>query len=122
MLQEVLALGKNLGRQLIKRAAVYTLFARRCLLSLSGASPFWADVLEGRVVSVADGDTSTLLDSNRQHHRIRLAGIDAPEKVQPFGQRSKQHLSELAFGKDGKADCHKIDRYDRGVCTVFVNG
>ena len=59
----------------------------------------WAETFEGRVVSVADGDTITLLDSNRQQHRIRLAGIDAPEKAQPFGQRSKQHLSELAFGR-----------------------
>jgi hypothetical protein len=55
-------------------------------------------------------------------HKIRLAGIDAPEKAQPFGQRSKQHLAEFAFGKDAKADCYKVDRYDRDVCTVYVNG
>jgi hypothetical protein len=61
-----------------------------------------ANVLEGRVVAVAYGDTITLLDGNRQQHRIRLAWIDAPEKAQPFSQRSKQHLSELAFGKDAK--------------------
>ena len=82
----------------------------------------WADVLEGRVVGVADGDTLTLLDSNRQQHRIRLAGIDAPEKAQPFGQRSKQRLSDLAFEKEAKANSYKVDRYDRDVCTVFVNG
>ena len=78
----------------------------------------WADALEGWIVGVADGDTITLLDNNRQQHKIRLAGIDAPEKAQPFGQRSKQHLAELAFGKDAKADCYKVDRYDRDV----VNG
>ena len=82
----------------------------------------WADVLEGRVVAVADGDTITLLDSNRQQHKIRLGGIDAPEKAQPFGQRSKQHLSELTFGKEARADCYKIDRYDRDVCIVYVDG
>ncbi len=81
----------------------------------------WAEVLEGRVVGIADGDTLTLLDGNRQQHRIRLAGIDAPEKGQPFGQRSKQHLAELVFGKDAKADCYKIDRYGRDVCAVYVN-
>ncbi len=86
------------------------------------SSTAWADVLEGRVVGVADGDTITLLDSNRQQHRIRLAGIDAPEKKQPFGQRSKQHLADLAFGKDAKADCYKIDRYGRDVCNVYVSG
>ena len=72
-------------------------------------------------MSVADGDTITLLDSNRQQHKIRLAGIDAPEKAQPFGQRSKQHLADLAFGKDAKADSYKGGRYDRDVCTVYVN-
>jgi len=70
-------------------------------------------ILEGRVASVADGVTITLLASNRQQHKIRLAGIDAPERAQPFALRSKQHLSERAFGKDANADCYKIDRYDR---------
>ncbi len=51
-----------------------------------------------------------------------LAGIDAPEKGQPFGQRSKQHLAKLALGKEAKADCHKVDRYGRDVCNVYVNG
>jgi len=41
-----------------------------------------AEVIQGRVVTVADGDTITLLDGNQQQHRIRLAGIDAPEKAQ----------------------------------------
>ena len=82
----------------------------------------WAEIVEGRVVGVADGDTIALLDSNRQQHRIRLAGIDAPEKVQPFGQRSKQRLSDLAFEKAAKANCYKVDRYGRDVCIVFVNG
>ena len=91
------------------------------LLAVSSLTA-WADVLEGRVVGIADGDTLTLLDANRQQHRIRLAGIDAPEKGQPFGQRSKQHLADLAFGKDAMADCYKTDRYGRDVCNVYVNG
>jgi endonuclease YncB( thermonuclease family) len=82
----------------------------------------WADLLEGLVTGVADGDTITLLDGNHQQHRIRIGGIDAPEKGQPFGQRSKQHMAELAFGKEAKADCYKVDRYGRDLCTVFVNG
>jgi endonuclease YncB( thermonuclease family) len=48
------------------------------------------------VVAVADGDTLTILDAGRQQRRIRLAEIDAPEKRQPFGQRSKQSLSIFA--------------------------
>jgi endonuclease YncB( thermonuclease family) len=49
-----------------------------------------ADTISGRVVGVADGDTLTVLDASKQQHKIRLDGIDAPEKAQPFGQRSKQ--------------------------------
>jgi endonuclease YncB( thermonuclease family) len=51
--------------------------------------------LHGRVVSIADGDTLTVLDVDNQQHIIRLDGIDAPVKAQPFGNVSKRHLSEL---------------------------
>lgn len=53
----------------------------------------------GRVVGISDGDTITVLDSSNTQHKVRLAGIDAPEKGQAFGQRSKEHLSDLVFGK-----------------------
>ena len=51
---------------------------------------------------------------------MRLAGIDAPEKAQAFGERSKQNLSQLVFDKDVRADCYKRDRYGRDVCRVWV--
>jgi len=92
------------------------------LLLALGSFAAWADVLEGRVIGVADGDTITLLDSNHQQHRIRIGGIDAPEKGQPFGTRSKMNLSNLAFGRDARADCYKVDRYRRDVCTIYVHG
>jgi endonuclease YncB( thermonuclease family) len=79
-----------------------------------------AETLSGRVVGVHDGDTITVLDAQKRQHRIRLAQIDAPEKRQPFGERSKQSLSELVFGKQVTADCPTTDRYGRQVCTVFV--
>lgn len=78
--------------------------------------------LDGRVVGVHDGDTLTLLDSERREHRIRLAGIDAPEDRQRYGQAAKRALSDLAFGKQASADCPKTDRYGRRVCNVSVNG
>src|SRR5215813_9522616 len=78
----------------------------------------WA--LEGRVVGISDGDTITVLDSTKAQHKVRLAGIDAPEKAQAFGERSKQNLSALVFGKDVRADCNKRDRYGRDVCRVWV--
>src|SRR5262245_23816661 len=91
-------------------------------LALCLAPAAWADVLSGKIVSVADGDTVTLLDGDNQQHRIRLAGIDAPEAHQAHGQRSRQHLAELTYRKEAKADCYKRDRYGRSVCTVYVDG
>jgi endonuclease YncB( thermonuclease family) len=79
-----------------------------------------ADQLDGRVVSVADGDTVTVLDANQKQHKIRLQGIDAPEKAQPFGERSKQNLSRMVFGKDVRVDFEKRDRYKRIVGKVWV--
>ena len=70
-----------------------------------------AGELRGRVVAVADGDTLTILDAGRQQHRIRLAEIDAPEKRQSFGQRSKQSLSDLCYGRDAAIR--------RGMAWVF---
>ena len=58
-----------------------------------------AVTIKGRVVGVADGDTVTVLDNGKVQHKIRLAGIDAPERTQDFGNRSKQSLSDLVFAK-----------------------
>jgi endonuclease YncB( thermonuclease family) len=79
-----------------------------------------AETLTGRVVGVADGDTITLLDANHQQHRIRLQGIDAPEKAQPFGQRSKESLSAMVFNKDVRVEWAKRDKYKRIVGKVWV--
>ena len=79
-----------------------------------------AEVLTGRVVSVSDGDTLTVLDNDKQQHRIRLYGIDAPEKAQPYGQRSKEHLSRLTYAKDVRVDWKKRDRFGRIVGKVWV--
>jgi endonuclease YncB( thermonuclease family) len=78
--------------------------------------------LAGRVVGVSDGDTITVLDYNKQQHKIRLAGIDAPEAHQPFGQKAKASLSALVFDRQVSADCGKVDRYRREVCKVIVDG
>ena len=81
-----------------------------------------ADTLSGRIVGISDGDTLTLLDRDNVPHKIRLAGIDAPEKAQDFGQKSTTHLSGLAYGQTATADCRKIDRYGRDICVVDVGG
>lgn len=80
----------------------------------------WAEALEGRVVRVTDGDTITVLDARKVQHRIRLAGIDAPEKKQAFGTRAKENLSYLVFGKTVRVDGRKKDQYGRLVGKVLV--
>lgn len=79
-----------------------------------------ADTLTGRVVSITDGDTITVLDATNNQHKIRLAGIDAPEKKQPFGDASRQHLAQLAFGKAVLVVHNKKDRYGRTVGKVMA--
>jgi endonuclease YncB( thermonuclease family) len=81
-----------------------------------------AATITGRVVAVADGDTVTVLDGNNTQHKIRLAGIDAPEKKQPYGQRSKQSLSDLVFDKQVNVETDKTDKYGREVGKILVNG
>jgi endonuclease YncB( thermonuclease family) len=74
-----------------------------------------------RVVAVHDGDTLTVLVSNRQV-RVRLIEIDAPELGQPFGMRSKQSLAELCFGKQAHLDARSNDRYGRTLAHVMCAG
>lgn len=81
-----------------------------------------AETITGRVVGVADGDTLTVLDGDKVQHKIRLSGIDAPEKAQPFGNRSKESLSGLAFDKQVTVETGKRDRYGREIGKVLVNG
>ena len=81
-----------------------------------------ADTYTGKVVGVSDGDTITVLDSSNTQHRVRLAGIDAPEKSQAFGQRSKENLSGLVFGRSVIIDTQKNDRYGREIGKVILSG
>ena len=82
----------------------------------------WADILTGRVVGVTDGDTITVLDGSNTQHKIRLGGIDAPEKKQAFGNVSKKSLSDLVYDKRVDVDWYKHDRYGRIVGKVMVDG
>lgn len=81
-----------------------------------------AYALEGKVVGVTDGDTLAILDVTKSQHRIRLAEIDAPESKQAFGQRAKQALSKLCFGKHAEVRNTSADRYQRVVGTVYCDG
>lgn len=87
------------------------------LIALTGH----AGTLEGRIIGISDGDTVTLLDTENTQHKIRLAGIDAPEKMQAFGMRSKESLSNLIFGKSVRIETGKIDRYGRTIGKILIN-
>ena len=78
-----------------------------------------AQSFEGRVVGVADGDTITVLTEGNKQVKVRLAEIDAPEKAQPFGQKSKQYLSDMVFNKQVRIDQQDLDQYDRIVGRVY---
>lgn len=81
-----------------------------------------AETVTDRVVGVADGDTLTVLDVDKVPHKIRLAGIDAPEKKQPFGNRSKESLSELTYDKTVTIETDKRDKYGRQVVRCWLMG
>jgi len=81
----------------------------------TGAAPEF----HGRVVGVADGDTITVLHDGRAE-KIRLYGIDAPEKGQAFGQRAKEFTAELAFGITVTVRVRDHDRYGRTVAEVVL--
>jgi endonuclease YncB( thermonuclease family) len=85
------------------------LLALTCLLS--------ADSLTGNVVKVTDGDTITVLVDNQQV-KVRLSEIDAPEHGQDYGEKSKDALADLIFGKEVRVVTHGKDRYGRTIGHV----
>ncbi len=81
-----------------------------------------ADTLSGKVVKITDGDTLYILDANYQRHKIRLAGIDAPERKQAYGLASRKHLASIVAGQQVRVEYQKRDRYSGIVGKVRVNG
>jgi endonuclease YncB( thermonuclease family) len=90
------------------------------LLSVSAV----ADTLFGKVVGISDGDTITVLITSDEHKRpikVRLAEIDAPEKKQPFGNASKQALSDLIYGRAVEVETGGGMSYGRYVAQVYLD-
>ena len=80
-----------------------------------------ADVLDGTVVGISDGDTITVLDKTRKEHKVRLMGIDAPEKSQAFGSEAKQTLSNYIYKKEVTVEYKKYDKFKRIVGKVTMD-
>lgn len=86
-------------------------------------APSWvhAQPLECLTVGISDGDTIKVRCGEQGSYEqltVRFGGIDAPEQKQPFGQSSKQALSDLIYMKTVQLDCYKTDRYRRNICNV----
>lgn len=77
--------------------------------------------LTGRVVRIIDGDTVVVLTKSERTVRVRLAGIDAPEKGQPFGQRARQYLTSRVAGRVVEVAGDSRDRYDRILGTLWAD-
>jgi len=83
----------------------------------------FASALICLVVGVSDGAPLTAQCGKLGQYeqvKVRLQGIDAPERKQPVGERARQALAELTFQKEAELRCTKTDRYKRQVCTVWV--
>ena len=81
-----------------------------------------AETLLGKVIHVQDGDSITVLDETHTQHKIRLSGIDAPERRQAFGNVAKESLAEQVAGQSVAVEWDKVDRYGRKVGKVLLGG
>ena len=82
--------------------------------------PLLAVAQEVKVISITDGDTVKVLTQDKQQIKVRLAEIDTPERMQPYGKKAKQALSSMVFGKTVDLHTVTIDRYGRTVGHLFV--
>jgi endonuclease YncB( thermonuclease family) len=76
----------------------------------------------GLVVAISDGDTITLLTEDKRQIKIRLVGIDTPEKKQAFGTKARDHLASRIFKHDVEVDLRKQDQYGRHLGVIYIGG
>ena len=76
----------------------------------------------GLVVAISDGDTITLLTEDKRQIKIRLVGLDTPEKKQAFGTKARDHLASRIFKQDVEVDLRKKDQYGRHLGVIYLGG
>ena len=79
-----------------------------------------AKVITGKVVKIVDGDTFTLLVNGDEQVKVRIDGIDAPEKGQAYSKSAKAYLSSMIWGVPVTINVKKTDRYGRSIAKVFT--
>lgn len=89
------------------------------VLLCTGCADTSSDAAFARVVNIADGDTFTMLEPGNTQVKVRLFGIDSPERAQPFGTAARRHLGQLLEGHGVRIDVRDRDRYGRSVAIAF---
>jgi len=107
----------NFCPSLAPYAFLELIVASTLLLALSTTGYAWT----GNVVGISDGDTIKVLHNNKQV-KIRLHGIDTPEKAQAFGKKAKQFTAKMVAGKKVAVQETDKDKYGRTVAVITVNG
>ncbi len=97
------------------------IFILLLFISCNPSSTEPTETIKGTVVSVADGDTMTILTDSEERIKVRLYGIDAPEKGQDFSNKARPYLNDLCYGKTVKVEKKGIDQYDRTLGIVYLD-
>jgi micrococcal nuclease len=105
----------------MKGTPAYLFLIVAALLTACQQSPPSAAPGEVRVVSIADGDTFTGLTAGKERIRIRLEGIDCPERGQAFSKNATEALSELVFDQTVRLEESSKDRYGRTIAKVYLS-
>lgn len=90
------------------------------LLLCLAATALARSEISGKVVNVSDGDTITVLTPGNRQVKVRLYGIDCPEKKQAFGQRTTQFTAQRVAGENVRVQIIDTDRYGRSVGVVYA--
>ena len=105
--------------KIVSLTSKYPILSAVLLLFVTLGIPARADIT-GKAVRVFDGDTLEIMDSQSNSYRVRLQGIDAPERGQPFSSKSRKALSDLVFGKEIKVVTEGMDKFERFLGQVYV--
>jgi endonuclease YncB( thermonuclease family) len=105
-------------QQYLKIALIFLIFAS-CVNRNNPLKK--SDTITGKVVSVIDGDTYDLLLKGNRKIRVRMEGIDAPERGMPFYKVSKNHLAQLCFNKNVSLNITGIDGHDRFLGFTYLD-
>ena len=100
---------------------IYLLRSLLLLILMAGCCLPATAQLSGTVVAIADGDTFTLLTADKTQVKIRLHGIDCPEKKQPYATQAKNFVSDRIFGRQVTVSQKGKDRYKRIIGIVYTD-